>query len=125
MDNLKLNYWNSGFYIDVESKYINELRETGQVAIPISQYVNKARKIIDNACKTYTNLLPNVFGTPNKFFQRKGNEYYYPNEESQYKKNYSVTMKKFVEILKGVTNIKDESVLVSKYLIGMCNDIDS
>ncbi|NCA76184.1 MAG: hypothetical protein EOM90_07605 [Alphaproteobacteria bacterium] len=63
-----LSYWNEAFTLDVPKHNITELLSEGTTKISISSYIDNYKEILLKACKAYTERLPMVFASSEKYF---------------------------------------------------------
>ena len=63
-----LSKWKDVLSIHVPEKNINELLTEGVTELNIQTFVNDAHKILTNGCKSYTEMLPNIFASSPQHF---------------------------------------------------------
>lgn len=63
-----LSFWHEGFDVPVRDQEISTLLADGVVHIGLPYYIERAQKIVDDACKEYTRRLARVFAAPKERF---------------------------------------------------------
>ena len=63
-----LSKWKDVLSIHVPEKNIKELLAEGVTELNIQTFVNDAQKILTNGCKSYTEMLPNIFASSPQHF---------------------------------------------------------
>lgn len=65
-----LSFWHEAFFIHIKDEAIEQLLADGVVHINLSEYADRATKIITASCEEYVRELPMVFAAPKERFQQ-------------------------------------------------------
>lgn len=63
-----LSFWREAFSITVSDEYVRSLLNEGSIELNIEDYINSAPKVLNDGCKAYAELLPQIFASSAKHF---------------------------------------------------------
>lgn len=109
-----LSFWRDGFEIKNIDIDINRLLEEGSISIDIKRYLKDAQRILDDACKEYSELLPRVFASPERLFKDAVFNIELSNNEIQPLNSYELTIGSAKKEIFQVTKQKnDDNIFIT------------
>jgi len=63
-----LSFWREAFSVELPDNVVSSLVQEGYAEVDISDYTDRAHKILDRGCHAFTKLLPTVFASSPKNF---------------------------------------------------------
>ncbi|MBI9032490.1 AAA family ATPase [bacterium] len=87
------DFWNNVYSIPVEDLVIDSLIEKGTCEIPLETNIDKLNKILKEACKEYSQMLPRVLASQEKYFSDSYFEIKVTESDLNFLENYDRTWK--------------------------------
>ncbi len=123
-----LSKWRRFLSIHIPNKNITELLTEGVTELNIQTFVNDAQKILTNGCKSYTEMLPDIFASSPQHFIDSDFQVYINTSDIQPNSKFERTIRAFESQLFSISKKQDKpevtiSLLVEKEKVRIPNEI--
>jgi len=123
-----LSEWRRFFSIHVPDKNITELLTEGVTELNIQTFVNDAQKILTDGCKSYTEMLPDIFASSSTHFIDSDFQVRINTSDIQPNSKFERTIRAFESQLFSISKKEDKpevtiSLLVEKEKVRIPNEI--
>jgi len=123
-----LSEWRRFFSIHIPDKNITELLAEGVTELDIQTFVNDAQKILADGCKSYTEMLPDIFASSSKHFIDSDFQVRINTRDIQPNSKFERTIRAFESQLFSISKKQDKpevtiSLLVEKEKVRIPNEI--
>ena len=113
-----LSFWEEYFIIPVDDKKIDTLLTEGILLIELSEYIENAAEIINQACKEYSKKLARIFASSEKLFSKATYEVSISKEQistlDEFSRTYGSAKKNQLSITKGINETLEVSLLIER-----------
>ncbi|MCI5148524.1 MAG: hypothetical protein D3916_03865, partial [Candidatus Electrothrix sp. MAN1_4] len=113
-----LSFWEESFTPSVSQDNIEILLSEGSLVIDLSEYISKANKITEQACKEYSKLFPRVFASSEQHFADAEYQIFLSQNKltttKEFHKVYGSTRKDQFSIKKGPNETLEVSLLLDR-----------
>ena len=123
-----LSKWRHFLSIHIPDKNITELLTEGVTELNIQTFVNDAQKILTNGCKSYTEMLPDIFASSPQYFINSNFQVHINTSDIQPVSTFERTISAMKSQLFSISKKQDKSevtisLLVEKEKVRIPNEI--